>query len=153
MGQHLRGLTLTQPWASLVATGQKMVETRSWKCQYRGFVAIHAAMKMPPPATELAVLEFALGALPHPSLLPHGAIVAVANLGGVVGIDAELRARLSRRELELGDYADHRFALMFKEVWALDTPVPCRGALGLWPVPREVKHAVLAHVPEGAGRP
>ncbi len=39
----MRGLTLTQPWASLVALGAKTLETRSWKTNYRGLLAIHAA--------------------------------------------------------------------------------------------------------------
>lgn len=36
-------LTLTQPWASLVALGAKRIETRSWFTNYRGRIAIHAA--------------------------------------------------------------------------------------------------------------
>jgi activating signal cointegrator 1 len=39
----MKGLTLTQPWASLVANGAKTIETRSWSTSYRGPVAIHAA--------------------------------------------------------------------------------------------------------------
>ena len=36
-------LTLTQPWATLVAIGAKKIETRSWSTSYRGPLAIHAA--------------------------------------------------------------------------------------------------------------
>lgn len=39
----MRALTLHQPFAHLVATGAKTVETRSWKTGYRGPLAIHAA--------------------------------------------------------------------------------------------------------------
>ncbi len=39
----MRGLTLTQPWASLVALEAKRIETRSWSTPYRGPIAIHAA--------------------------------------------------------------------------------------------------------------
>jgi len=39
----LKALTLWQPWASLLAGGGKMFETRSWKTNYRGPVVIHAA--------------------------------------------------------------------------------------------------------------
>ena len=35
-------LTLTQPWATLVALGAKHIETRSWSTNYRGLLAIHA---------------------------------------------------------------------------------------------------------------
>lgn len=36
-------LTLTQPWATLVAIGAKHIETRSWPTSYRGPLLIHAA--------------------------------------------------------------------------------------------------------------
>lgn len=39
----MKALTLHQPWASLISGGQKWIETRSWKTEYRGELAIHAA--------------------------------------------------------------------------------------------------------------
>lgn len=39
----MKVLTLTQPWATLVAIGAKRVETRSWETLYRGPLLIHAA--------------------------------------------------------------------------------------------------------------
>lgn len=39
----MRALSLTQPWASLVAMRAKIFETRSWSTGYRGPLAIHAA--------------------------------------------------------------------------------------------------------------
>lgn len=52
----MKALTLTQPWASLVALGAKKIETRSWKTAYRGPLAIHAAKGFPKDAQRL-VLE------------------------------------------------------------------------------------------------
>jgi hypothetical protein len=43
----LKALTLTQPWATLVAIGQKRIETRSWSTPYLGPIAIHAAKGFP----------------------------------------------------------------------------------------------------------
>jgi hypothetical protein len=43
----VKALTLHQPWASLVAAGVKMIETRSWSTRYRGPLAIHAGAKRP----------------------------------------------------------------------------------------------------------
>lgn len=42
-----RCLSLTQPWAWLVSMRFKEWETRSWKTEYRGWIAIHAAKNMP----------------------------------------------------------------------------------------------------------
>ena len=39
----MKALTLTQPWATLIAVGAKRIETRSWGTSYRGRIAIHAA--------------------------------------------------------------------------------------------------------------
>lgn len=39
----MKAITLTQPWATLVAIGVKKIETRSWATAYRGPLAIHAA--------------------------------------------------------------------------------------------------------------
>lgn len=41
----MRGLTLHQPWASLVGLGVKTIETRSWSTAYRGPLAIHAGAR------------------------------------------------------------------------------------------------------------
>jgi hypothetical protein len=43
----MKALTLWQPWASLVAFGEKRVETRCWTTKYRGDIAIHAAKTTP----------------------------------------------------------------------------------------------------------
>ena len=43
----MKALTLTQPWATLVAIGAKTIETRGWSTSYRGPLAIHAAKKFP----------------------------------------------------------------------------------------------------------
>lgn len=39
----MKVITLTQPWATLVAIGAKQIETRTWETLYRGPLAIHAA--------------------------------------------------------------------------------------------------------------
>jgi len=39
----MKALTLYQPWATLVAIGAKRIETRSWKTNYRGPLAIHVS--------------------------------------------------------------------------------------------------------------
>ncbi|HET7325996.1 MAG TPA: hypothetical protein VFJ14_01785 [Nocardioidaceae bacterium] len=38
-------LTLWQPWASLTVCGAKTIDTRSWRTNFRGPIAIHAAKR------------------------------------------------------------------------------------------------------------
>ena len=35
-GERMKALTIWQPWAQLLATGTKSIETRSWGTRYRG---------------------------------------------------------------------------------------------------------------------
>jgi hypothetical protein len=59
-------LTMTEPWASLVACGAKRIETRSWGTDHRGPLAIHAANGMTGNALDGAIYTTAaLLALPE----------------------------------------------------------------------------------------
>lgn len=130
----MKALSLTQPWASLVAIGAKHVETRSWQTPFRGPLAIHAAKVFPPYAR-----DFAEEILPYRSLfvhglrardLPLGAIVATCRLVGCVR--TELMWDISEQEREFGDYSPGRWAWVLEDIVRLPEPIPARGALGLW---------------------
>lgn len=43
----MKALSLWQPWATLIAVGQKRIETRHWPTTYRGPLAIHATKRRP----------------------------------------------------------------------------------------------------------
>ena len=76
----MRALTITQPWASLVMSGDKRVETRSWSTTYRGPLAIHAAKGWDVDARWFA--EEVCGRILSltPSILPRGAVLGLADL-------------------------------------------------------------------------
>lgn len=42
----MRALSLKQPYAGLVVTGMKPLETRTWRTKFRGLVLIHASLKL-----------------------------------------------------------------------------------------------------------
>ena len=65
-------LTLHQPWASLVALGVKTIETRSWSTQYRGPLAIHAAVKRPSQAQRVGSFYVDWGLDPSLGALTNG---------------------------------------------------------------------------------
>ena len=54
MSNMIKFITLTQPWATLVALGVKRIETRSWRTPYRGLLGIHAAKSYPDWAREFS---------------------------------------------------------------------------------------------------
>lgn len=138
----MKAITLTQPWASLVALGLKKIETRSWGTSYRGPLAIHAAKGFPRQCREFheeMAREYA--ALGHQ--VPLGAVIATCRLvaaGPMVELsDGRWCVRtpggirpVPEEEEPLGDYALNRFGWFLEDVTPLPEPVPARGALGLW---------------------
>lgn len=150
----MKGLSLWQPWASLVAWREKAIETRPWGTSYRGPIAIHATQLFPRDAIELCHQEpfrFALKAagVVQPADLPRGAIVAVARLVDILATGgADPRATdpwprrwvqdLSGQERAFGDFSCHRYGWFLEDVRALPEPILCRGAQGLWSVPADV---------------
>ena len=141
----MKALSLTQPWASLVALQEKQIETRSWATTYRGPIAIHASKGFPTWAKVLCqadkVFRDALRrhGISHWQQLPLGAVIATANLEWCRQIDEQwpslLRGDISLQELDLGDYTHGRYAWGlwgFSNVKLLRYPIPARGSLGLW---------------------
>ena len=127
----MKALSLTQPWATLVASGRKKVETRSWNTRYRGPLYIHAAKGFPPVAREFASVEHTLGRLP--GRIPGGALIAVVELVEILRTE-EIAPSLSALERLYGDYSVGRYAWRLENVRELPEPIPYRGALGLFEV-------------------
>jgi hypothetical protein len=138
----LKAITLTQPWAQLVAIGAKRIETRSWSCTYEGPLAIHAAKNFPTWAEETAdhkpfapVLEatgyhWRVGIKHNTRCLPLGQVIAVAWLQAVKLITPDFRVTSTERAF--GNYTLGRYAWHFSTVYRLTTPIAVRGSLGLW---------------------
>ena len=152
----MRALTLTQPWATLVAIGAKTIETRSWGTDHSGPIAIHAAKGFPREARDVCqIAPFAevlkAGGVGAIGDLPLGVVVAVAHLHTCFRFTEEterwLRSRsahqrLPAHEVDFGDYTPGRYGFKFVRVQALAKPLACRGMLSLWHVPLEIERAI-----------
>jgi hypothetical protein len=135
----MKALSLTQPWATLVTIGAKKIETRSWRCNYRGELAIHAAKSFPRDCRDLTRDPPFSDALREAGYagyetLPVGAIIAVCELYDCLPTTA-IRRQIDGIEYEFGNYADGRFAFLLRNVSILAQPVLIKGALGLWEWP------------------
>jgi hypothetical protein len=142
----MRCLSLSQPWASLVAIGAKRIETRSWRTTYIGPLAIHAAKALPRVTADRAgsspLCWETLGASGlSPATVPRGAVIAVCWLIACISTDEVRNAAhagqrcnvaVGAQEQEFGDYAPGRWAWVLTDIAALPEPIPARGALGLW---------------------
>ena len=129
----MKGLTLIEPWATLIAQGRKQFETRSWKTPYRGPIAIHAGAKTDK--------QFMFECGYSMADLGNGNIIAVADLVNVVSTNGFVPAVPERW---YGDYSPDRWAWQLTNVRVLDVPIQCKGMLGLWVLPEGVGALIRA---------
>lgn len=163
----MKAISLTQPWATLVAIEAKQIETRSWWTTYRGTLAIHASKIFPRWAVELGIEEpfrsaLIAGGFTKLAELPLGAIVAVSvleHVGTINGspergvtitrvVDEGLFERLPVpvEELPFGDYSTGRQGWILSKTQRLPEPISCKGALCLWGVPAEIEARIMEQV-------
>jgi ASCH domain len=153
MGE-MRALSIQQPWAWAIAAAGKDIENRTWPTSYRGRLAIHASKAyddgalLPTPAALSLFMDAAAEDIRTgvPALAP-GAIVAMATLVGCHPDRAHADpARPCSPWAVAGQWHWEILA-----VRPLAEPVPCRGMLGLWPLPDDVMAAVRQQ-PRGVPR-
>ena len=146
----MRALTVCQPWAWAIVDGRKSVENRTWRTDYRGPLAIHAGLSR----AHLDAMES------YPDLsrwddddLVFGAIIGVVELVDCVRVappwpierfpaaeQPELRRTWPRGEVP-DPWATGPWCWLLERPRAI-TPIPCRGALGLWMPPLKLLEAV-----------
>lgn len=128
----MKVLSICQPWASLIISGAKTIETRAWKTEYRGELYIHASTKHSPITRALCSAEpfkAALNSLGWNDL-PKGVIFGVCEL-----VDCRRVEEVSRTEKEeaFGDYRPGRWAWIIARPKQIE-PIECTGRLGIFEV-------------------
>lgn len=110
----MRALSLRQPWASMIASGSKTIETRTWRTNYRGPLAIHASAR------------------PYKDMdLPTGGIIAVARLYDCRPMEA------ADEDAACISLYDGAYAWLLADVQPVAL-IPCKGMLGLWVPPEDI---------------
>lgn len=152
----MRALTLTQAWAGIVAAGLKLVENRDRPIIKREDFgkpfALHASREIKPEIYE-RIYQLAPELRPRSATKKEvarwyqlsritSAVIAVATIDRVVddydALDADLGAQ---RRWYFGP-----IGYVLRDVRALPTPVPCRGHLGFWTLPRDVEARVVTQL-------
>jgi hypothetical protein len=118
---EIRALTVRQPWAALIVSGEKTVENRGWRTNYRGLLLIHAGSRPDPDGP----------AFDGP--ITFGAIIGVVELTDVIRDSTSPWAEPDCWHWRVADPQPL-------------TPIPCRGALRLWRPAPPVIHAVRAQL-------
>lgn len=172
----MRALTITQPFAGLIAAKWKLVENRPRSMIKREDFgkpfAIHASREidedvyarlreLAPDVCPAAFSTFDPDAIVPPSMAWYrlsriiSAVIAVATIDRVLdpvahGIDLdsdEARAPLAAAQRR---WFFGPIGYVLRDVVALPEPVPCKGALGFWTLPADVEARVREQI--GAAR-
>jgi len=124
-----RALTISQPYASLIADGIKWVENRQWATSYRGPLAIHAG-KGTQYLTRRQLLDY-----------PTGAVIAIADVVACIPLNTVRKRGRSGVLEHLGiafdvfiqhEHTEGPWCWILRDVRKFREPMPCRGAQGLW---------------------
>ena len=116
----MTALCVKQPWAELIASGRKTIETRTWDSDYRGPLLIVASKKPD---------DAALHAFPNVRTWPRGEAIATATVANV---------RPMREEDEEAACCGWHPTLYAWELTNITriSPFPVRGRLGLFDAER-----------------
>lgn len=124
----MKVLTIKQPFASLIASGYKEFEFRTWKTKYRGELLIHAGKGVDKKAMEKFKdlnLEY-----------PQGCIIAKVKLVDCIEIDDSARKMLEAKKskvyesiLSKKDWRGYGFKIENVEKIK---PIEISGKLGFW---------------------
>jgi hypothetical protein len=120
--------------------GLKELETRGWKLNYRGPMAIHATKKLVPFSHVFFNLEPHLQALIMNTIeeaygsydaMPRGAILGTVNIKEVFKVE-DIFPVIGKIEQACGDYRPGRFAWKMEDIQAFETQIQIAGHQGIW---------------------
>jgi hypothetical protein len=103
----LKALCLRQPWANLITTGQKTIETRKWSTNYRGEILLCTSRK--------------------PEIEPYGKAVAIATLYHIEKMIKE------HEQAAMTKVYDRACSWFLKDIIPIE-PIPIKGQLSLFDV-------------------
>jgi len=75
----MKALTIREPWATLILSGHKTVETRVWKTDYKGPILLHVGKTAQP---ETILLSDGTSLLMQPNNNLLGKVVGIVFLNG-----------------------------------------------------------------------
>ncbi|MGC8888337.1 MAG: ASCH domain-containing protein [Verrucomicrobiia bacterium] len=127
----MKAITILQPWAWVILYGNKDIENRVWKTEYRGKVLLHAGKNFPLDyyyyCSGYLIQEHKI-LLPPYDKIPLGAIVGIADLVDCVKKSDSI-------------WFEGPYGFVLRNVKPLE-PIPCKGALNIWDVPENIAKLV-----------
>ncbi|MDT8862248.1 ASCH domain-containing protein [Alkalihalobacillus sp. MEB130] len=137
----MKVLSMIQPWASLFVLREAQYETRSWKTNYRGPLAIHTSKKIDKAVCRHHAVQALLKKHGYVTdSLPTGKIIATCYLEHCLQVTEsnetsallEDGRRVSGNDFFLGDYKIGGYVWVVRNMQSLNSFIPAKGQLGLW---------------------
>jgi len=101
-----KAISLKQPWANLVASGAKTIETRKWSTNYRGDLVICSSQ--------------------NPKIEPYGKALCIVELYDIKPMTKEHEKKACIKAYSKAN------AWFLRNLRKIDTPIPVKGSLGIF---------------------
>ncbi len=127
----MKVLSIKEPWATLIASKQKYIETRSWKTLYRGELYIHASKKQINNKDEK--IQELLKLLPTQEM-NYGKIICKCELVDCIYMDEKFinEIKQNKQEYICGDYQIGRYAWVLEKTELMQPKIDAKGKLNIW---------------------
>ena len=126
----MKVLSIKEPYAALIANGDKLIETRSWKTNYRGELYIHAssAKIVKKHLANQYVIDISKNLK-----MNYGNIICKAKLVDCIYMNQDFidSIKKNQKEYHLGQYELGRYAWILENVELIE-PIPAKGKLNIW---------------------
>ena len=125
----MKVISIKEPFATLIMNGNKKIETRSWKTNYRGELFIHASGK----TLAKEFLNADIMNLIKDMNMNFGHIICKGNLVDCVYMDEEFIEKIKKNKIEYacGLYEVGRYAWIFDNIEPISS-IPAKGKLNIW---------------------
>lgn len=136
----MKTICIKQPWASLIATGKKTIETRTWQTKYRGDLLVVASLQLDKHAA--LVLPRIVHPLPPPAGDKH-----TYPLGQAVAVVRVVDCRLMKKNdvtAACCDVYGGAWAWILEDIRAIQ-PFSVKGRLGIFEVSDHPRICYLAN--------
>lgn len=136
----MKVLSVRQPWAHAIIHCGKDVENRSWKTDYRGLLLIHAGMKFDMTNDDFErYLRNEFGR-PWSDMAEHFIktydCIGNEDRGKIIGHVTLVDCIPARQCKSKWAYGHDGYCWILESPTALEVPIACKGALGLFDPPR-----------------
>lgn len=136
----MKCISISNPFAALIAKGYKTFETRSWPAPQSIIgqrIAIAATKNIVPGVRVILDQDdflkyYSWFDMPDPLEMPAGCVVCTARLDSVELMTEEMLEEVSDAEKTFGHWQEGFYAWRLMDVEAFDRPIPIRGQQGLY---------------------